>query len=535
VEPLATVDGQPACPAYVDKWTAARLLDQAAFGPTPADEERVYRLGIEGWIDEQLAMRPSFIEYESLAEKRRELDDSDDPNAFSNLWNAVPYRTMNLFISGPDQLRLRVSWALSQLLVVSQFGLESAAVGGYFNMLQGNAFGNYKDLLRDVTLSPAMGQYLDNAGSAGASEQCPTCIANENYARELLMLFTIGVNKLNIDGSIEHDARGRPIEAFTQTDVMELARALSGWDFAIDDWWSRDLYPLVPSRHQPWAHDKGRKVILGHTLPAGQSIHADLESVLDILVNHPNTAPFVSYRLIQHLTTSNPSPAYLTRVASVFRDNGQGVSGDLAAVIRAILLDPEARRGDNPNRMQANFGRIREPLLHHMAVLRGLECTELPHRPHPDSQPDPNHAPKNYTPYIPRNTPFMAPEVFSFYPPDNMIAGTDLVSPEHMVLTISGLDLRFSAFAPWHYDASVCNYDIFHEAAKVSGEAFVDLVKDRYLRGRESVWHESAVQRLAEGLHRHVSGPPNPCDCDDWFYGTTVGYLLLGHEFGVIR
>ncbi len=535
LEPLVSISGTESCPPHVNKWTAARLLDQAAFGPTPAEEQQVYQLGITGWIEDQLALPPSLIAYRDLVDHRNFLDDDGNPITDVFHWDAAPIRVMNQFLAGPDQLRLRMTWALSQLLVVSSQGVEPGGVGAYFNLLQRNALGTFRDLLREVTLSPAMGHFLDNAGSQGASDRCPDCIPNENYARELLMLFTIGVNALNLDGSIQKDASGRPIEAFTQDDVMALARALSGWDFQGDDWPQRLLYPLGPSRWNPGAHDRGEKRLLGHTIPAGQGIHADLEMVLDILMGHPNTAPFVSYRLIQHLTTSNPSPAYVERIARVFLDNGEGTRGDLAAVARAILLDPEARRGDDPNDLPANFGRIRETLFHHLAVLRGLECTELPHRNNTEFASPEHKIIKYVLPWIVRNLPFNSPEVFNFYPPDNLIAGTQLVSPEHLILNLSGIESRFSAFSPWSGDLSVCNYAVFHDAAQRGGDAFLRLLKDRYLRGRAVVWHEQEMQQLADVLHRYVSGPPNNCQCEDFFYGTTVGSMLLGHEFGVIR
>lgn len=567
VVPLVSIDGLESCPPYVDKWTAARLLDQAAFGPTPDDEKRVYRLGIEGWIDEQLAMPASQIEWEDLKCQGNFFDHdfmhyTVEDGVDTHFHGAAALRIMDKFVGGADQLRLRMSWALSQLLVISaEGGIQEVGQAVYFNMLQDHALGNFRDLLRAVTLSPVMGLYLDNAGSRAASDRCPNCIPNENYARELLMLFTIGVNQLNMDGTVKVDSDGMPVESFTQHDVMELARAISGWHLVdqietedrMDFYWEEQAcfakgggngftaaneYPMRPIGFG--AHDAGSKQLLGHSIPAGQGIHADLESVLDILINHPNMAPFVSQRLIRHFTTSNPSPAYIERVARVFADNGEGVAGDLSAVIKAILLDPEARLGDEPEKMPRNFGRIRDLVHQRTAIARGLECTALPVRSYWGTPMDNRSYGMRSMPHLPRNTPLSAPEVFNFYPPDNKVPGMDIISPEHLLLNFSGVQARVWALAGDRRELKeFCNYDVLRSAIMTGPDATINLMKDRYLRGRDSFPHEVFMHDYADGLRQWLINSENSSEDTARYEGYQLsmffGYTLLGEEFGVVR
>ncbi|MCC6232389.1 MAG: DUF1800 family protein, partial [Verrucomicrobiales bacterium] len=239
----------------------------------------------------------------------------------------------------------------------------------WLRLLSKNAFGNYRTLLRDLTLSPSMGKFLDLAnsqkpGSAGG--------ANENYPRELLQLFSIGLWMLNPDGSYATNTLGERIPAYSQETVRQVALALTGWTYATapgatpqNQNWEYFGAPMEP---RPTSHDTHAKSLLGCSLPAGQSVEQDLDAVLDCLLQHPNTAPFVATRLIRSLVLSNPSPEYIQRVATVFANNGQGVRGDLQAVVRAILLDPEARQ----DQATLNQGRLREPILHLTTLVRAL-------------------------------------------------------------------------------------------------------------------------------------------------------------------
>ena len=563
VEPLASIEGASPCPKYIDKWVASRLVEQTTFGPSPRDEARIKELGIEQWVDEQLAMPPSLMEYEALKcyGNYFTADGRMLPNEYP-YWEEVPIKMMDYFVGANDQLRLRLTWALSQLLVISTRSSNTQEVGSavYFNMLQEHGLSNYRDILREVTLSPTMGQFLDNAGSYATSEDCPKCIPNENYARELLMLFTLGVNQLNMDGTVKTDEAGRPLEVFKQKDVMELARAISGWRwrrFEDEPANSRDREleaqcPLLTDYFYGWdghlvpetewprnAHDPGEKTFLGVRIPAGQGIRQDLESVLDILMNHPNMAPFISFRLIQHLTTSNPSPAYIERVAKVFADNGQGVAGDMKAVVRAIILDPEARAGDDPEKMPENFGRVRDLVQHHTAVYRGMECGRMPTRAFEPPSPDDFFQAMRFNPQWPRNRPFGADEVFNFYPPNNPVPGMDILSPEHLLLNARGLEARMSTLPGDQRYLNVCNFGVFEQAALESPEALVSLISERYLRGRETFDHKDYLINLGEGLRgflqNRVEQEGEEQQNQLYPFQMFLGYSLLGEEFGVVR
>jgi uncharacterized protein (DUF1800 family) len=225
-------------------------------------------------------------------------------------------------------------------------------------------------LMRDMTLSSSMGMYLDLVNSMKPANGVG---ANENYAREVMQLFTIGIWQLNPDGSQQLDAMGNPIPTYTQTDVQQLARALTGWTYPTPPGKtpSGQNYNYSPGAMEarPAFHDTTQKTFLGQTLPANQTITQDLDGAIDIVFNHPNVGPFVATRLIRALVTSNPSPAYIARIAAVFNDNGQGVRGDLQAVVRAILLDPEARNDQPPS----NFGKLRSPMLYYLSFSRALQ------------------------------------------------------------------------------------------------------------------------------------------------------------------
>lgn len=261
----------------------------------------------------------------------------------------------------PDQLRQRVAFALSQIFVIggSKVG-DPTAYTNYLQLLNNEAFTNYRQIMNDVTLSPAMGHWLDmvNNGKPNVSKGDH---ADENYAREFMQLFTIGTSQLNPDGSYQLDSNGNQIPTYTQNTVEAFALAYTGWTYPLMPGATQQTYnpaywngPMVPVDSN---HDTESKQLLvypgvagGGLLSAGQTAEQDLNGALDNVFNHPNVGPFVSRELIQHLVTGNPSPGYIQRVASVFNDNGSGVRGDMKSVITAILIDPEARRGDSPPR-----------------------------------------------------------------------------------------------------------------------------------------------------------------------------------------
>ena len=287
-----------------------------------------------------------------------------------------------------DQLRQRVALALHEILVVSGVSVrQPSAMGPYLNMLHRSALGNYRTLLAELTLSPAMGDYLDmvNNPAAVPPENIPP---NENYARELLQLFSVGVDMLNEDGSPQLDAMGRPVPAYEQEAIEELARVFTGWTYATlpgagprksnPPNFKASMWLYRDGQGRDTTHDKGSKTILQYpgaphaVLPANQDGAVDLDQALDNVFFHPSVGPFLSKQLIQHLVTSNPSPAYVARVARVFADDGRGVRGNLAAVVRAILLDPEARGGEKSD---PAYGRLREPVLFVTNLCRSLGAT----------------------------------------------------------------------------------------------------------------------------------------------------------------
>jgi uncharacterized protein (DUF1800 family) len=313
-------------PSPVSVLEAKRFLSQASFGPNAAEMANVQANGIQYWLVEQF--------------KKPESTYPDGQNS-----NLVRSQMFMNFANGQDQLRQRMIFALSQTLVVSGNKLTNGEeLTPWLRMLSTHAFGNYRTLLREVTISPSMGKFLDLANSIGANGKSG---ANENYPRELMQLFSIGIWQLNPNGTIKTDAQGLPIPSYDQNTVKEVARALTGWTYptwpgATPQSVNSNPYFVGLMEPRPQNHDAGAKTIFGTTIPANQTVTKDMEDVVDIIFNHPNVAPFVATRLIRSLVTSNPSGAYIQRVANVFNNDGTGVRGNLAAVLKAVLLDPDA-------------------------------------------------------------------------------------------------------------------------------------------------------------------------------------------------
>ena len=316
--------------------------------------------------------------------------------------------------------------------------VNARTIPSYHNLLADDAFGNFRQLLNDVTTSPAMGAYLNmlNSNVAPAGQ-----IANENYARELMQLFTTGLYLLNTDGSLRLDGQGMPQPVYTQAQVQAYARALTGWTYADATGGVPTSFPNgVPNFDQPMraievAHDMSAKALLsGVTLPAGQTAEQDLSGVIDSIFNHPNVGPFVGRQLIQHLVTGNPSPAYVGRVAAVFANNGSGVRGDMKAVITAILKDPEARAADSDP--TADEGHLREPILYFTGILRALQFTNVD----PQGRYD---VASNYTAPL-GEVPYAAASVFNFFPPSYVIPGARINAPEFAQENTAAATLRMT-------------------------------------------------------------------------------------------
>jgi uncharacterized protein (DUF1800 family) len=330
-------------------------------------------------------------------------------------------------IAGPDQLRQRVAFALSEILVVSNttgnLGEQPGALPTYYDVLVRGAFGNFRQLLEDITLNPAMGRYLDMLRNDKANA-ARTRIPNENFARELMQLFSIGLYRLNLDGSMTLDAAGFPIETYGQEAILGTAAVCTGWTFfqantpyvfnPPANW--RSPMVNVPTRHSTDA----KTILDGVMLPANQSAAEDLKTTLDTVFNHPNVGPFICRQLIQRLVTSNPSPGYLYRVASVFNNNGQGVRGDLQAVVRAILMDYDARGSAKTTQ---GAGHVREPVIRLTNLLRAFGATS------PDGRFSIRGANANLG-----QEAMHSPTVFNFFSPDysapGAIAEAGLKSPE---------------------------------------------------------------------------------------------------------
>lgn len=421
--------------AKVSYYAASRFAEQAAFGPTDALIAEIQSKGFEKWIDDQFALPATQVNYASRDAQLRDWDMGANERA---VWGWYRAQFPHMAIGAQDQLRLRVTWSLSQWIAVSDRRLKPIAVLDWMNLLQRIALSDYKTILEQVTKSPSMGWYLDNAQNRPKSEACPWCAPNENYARELMQLFSIGVVELNLDGSVKRDASGRPIETYTQRDVEQLAMALTGWrnpqlkNFVKTKQTQTDTDWAAPMIAEEWeaAHDWNAKRVMGKRFPAGQNAERDLQTALTLLMSHNNTAPFVSLRLIQNLVKSNPSPEYIQRVATVFLNNGKGQVGDMKAVVKAVLLDPEARQADDPSKAGATSGKVREPFQQTMALWRGLGCKKLP------TDIDGN-ANLNI-----EQAPFNPETVFSFYAPTDTASGTNILAPEQRLLNAQEFNTR---------------------------------------------------------------------------------------------
>ena len=460
--------GSVATQTPVNHFAASRFLEQSSMGPSPASVAQVKVQGPEAWITSQMRLPPTMI---VTPANIVEYDLNLDRAAGRRMQEHYEVSLNSLMIGAEDQLRVRTSWVLSNFLVVSTRKVQQFGALEYMNILQTHAFGQYGDLLKSVTRNAAMGFYLDNG-------QNRRWQLNENYGRELMQLFSVGLVQLNMNGSIKKDASGKALETYTQKDVIEATRALTGWDYAepnVRRMSSNGFNYAKPMTDEfRDAHDTGSKTVLGKTIPAGQTATKDLDSLIEILVTHPNTAPFVSLRMIQGMTTSDPSPAYLERVATVFRDT----KGNMGKVVTAILMDPEARYGDVVGRSGKGFGRIKEPFLLTMNVIRGLGCKSAVR----DAN-DSREIWKN------RNQrPFEAYSVFNFYPPNHRTQGTNVLAPEQKLLNSSEFGSRM-----WNNNSGMdsettlvnagCDVNAFKAATATSDEALVDLISQRFFRG----------------------------------------------------
>ncbi|MEY2878774.1 MAG: hypothetical protein RLZZ15_1154, partial [Verrucomicrobiota bacterium] len=387
---------------------AGRFLEQAAYGPTPAELAKVKAIGVTAWLDEQFALPETPIN-----------------NPGGMMMSTVQSEYLSRITTAPDQLRQRVSYALGQIIVISaNKNIYPDELVPYLQILSRNAFGNYRTLLDEISHSSQMGKYLDLANS---NKPMGVSAANENFARELMQLFTIGLYKLNSDGSREVDAQNNPIAAYDQFTVQQVALALTGWTFPGPNAnnWENFSGPLVAHQQN---HDPRAKVLVGLTLPAGQTAEQDMTGVLDWLFRHQNIAPFVSTRLIRALVKSNPSKAYIARISAVFANNGAGVRGDLQAVVRAILTDAEAR----DDVASVNAGRLKDHLFAAAAFVRAFGGSISPTNVQPwtfsrmsQTPLAPNSVFGFYSPFyhIPRSPDLFGPEFQIYGPTESVLRG----------------------------------------------------------------------------------------------------------------
>lgn len=421
-------------PRIKDRTDAVRLLYQGTFGPRDGDIDALIVEGAAAWFEEQTTMDLHSYTgaWESIAADFNDIDSGENAN-----FRQLSHETFMLnALSSPDQLRQRMTYALSQMFVISDrfdFAGQDELMMGYADVLHRNAFGNFRDLLHEVTLHPAMGMFLAMLGNEKADPE-NNIRPDENFAREVMQLFTVGLQLLNQDGSpIIDEATNLPIQTYSPIDVQNYAAALTGWYFADQpsykfgdsfhsvEWQDR-LAPMAP--YEDFHQKTQKKLLRNYYVPAGASATESLEIVIDSLFYHPNLGPFVARHLIKNFVTSNPSTDYVARVVAVFNSNADGERGNLSSVVQAVLFDPEARKP--PAEQSKHFGRVKDPLLKFVNFNRLFNV---------DSYLENN----NYLGNRPSQTFLGAHNVFNFYSPtytpNGQFADLGLVAPELQVIT----------------------------------------------------------------------------------------------------
>ncbi len=450
-----------------DLMEASRFMYQATLGVDRAEVMAVadYPGGYAAWIDDQILLPASSMEASVTTAWNEALqariDGGADPDdVFGPYALHFHYGWWQNAMTNSDHLRHKIAYAMSQILVVSmQSDLRDRGVevGHFYDIFVDNAFGNYKDMLSEVSLHVAMGYYLSHLNNP-RTDLSNNIHPDENYAREILQLFSIGLYKLNNDGSRQLDTNGNPIPTYNNAEIKELAKVFTGlgagalnanvtWTttpyFGLDIWGIDMTVPM--QMYETW-HEQGPKTIIdGYTIPAGQTGMEDVQDAIDHIFEHPNVGPFVARRLIQRLVKSNPTPAYIARVADAFNDNGQGVRGDMSAVTKAILLDEEAR--DCSYLEDPTNGRLREPLMRYTHLATAL----------PTDSPLGRYWNNGYG-FLDaaKQMVLQSPSVFNFYLPDHQpvgnIASNGLVAPEfklHNTASSIGMMNEVNAWAVW--------------------------------------------------------------------------------------
>ena len=490
---IKTINGQGLIGKQIE---ASRFLSQASFGADMDLINEVADLGIENWIDQQLNTSPTYYTdtLDNIYHKSFDIyvanggDSADYPIRANHVHMDYAWWQNNMLAK--DVLRQRLAYSLSQICVISlegTLGSYSAGVASYYDIMVRNSFGNYKDLLLEVSLHPAMGNYLSHLNNP-KTDTVNNIYPDENYAREIMQLFSIGLYKLNLDGSYELDGNNNRIPTYTNEDIKEFAKVFTGLGIGArldtnNTYFGLGIYIAdltVPMQmYESW-HEQGVKNLLdGYVVPAGQTGMEDINDAVDHLFNHPNVGPFLAKRLIQRLVKSNPTPSYISAVASAFNNNGAGVRGDMQAVVKAILLHPEARScswSTDPDQ-----GKLREPILKYTDFVKSTGIFS------------PLNNYWNYSYWFKQNTaqhPLRSQTVFNFYGPDytpnGPISDNNLVAPEFELYDTrtsigfanqvyywveSEIMLRTAGYED--YTISAPNLGIYSEMAK-SSDAILD-------------------------------------------------------------
>ena len=432
---------------------AARFLLQASFAASQRAIEQLKRDGYEPWLDGQMDQANSQTAKSFFADRGF---DRVDENDYFNSDRIADQMIWSQLLSGGSSVRKRVALALSEFFVVSINNLAvewpGPAIGEYWDILNRNAFGSFRELIEEITLNPAMGVFLNTRGNQKADPNSGR-VPDENYGREIMQLMSIGLFELNIDGSLKLSG-GEPIETYTNDDVTGIAKVFTGYEFdftnigtttvqgnfelADPDWVRNPMTSDVTRwRWKPWPwnptgdafHSETEKSFLGLTTPAGTNAADSLAMALDHLVAHPNVGPFFGKQMIQRLVTSNPSPSYVQRVAEVFENNGEGVRGDLRAVFKAILLDEEALSSQSLE--DPTFGKLREPMLRFVQLGRTFNMRSV--------SGDWDLGDASNPSWALAQSPLRAPSVFNFFRPGYFRAGSqsadqDLLAPEFQLV-----------------------------------------------------------------------------------------------------
>ena len=466
--------------ALVSYASAFHFLEQATFGPTPAAIDHLQQIGFQQWFTEQ----------SNAPVSQYTVNAPDIPTLQSDFFfNAL---------SGPDQLRQRVAFALSQIFVVSAYkDYMAVQLEPYLQILQADALGNFYQLMNDITLSPSMGHYLDMADNIKAEYNL---LPNENYARELMQLFTTGPVLLNPNGTPQLDGSGNAIPLYTETTIQNFARVFTGWTYSVTPGATPQAinppYYVGPMVAWEADHDTSVKTLLnGVQVPGGQTAEQDMQAALQNIFNHPNVGPFVSSLLIQHLVSSNPSPAYVQRIAQVFNNDGTGTRGNLKAVVQAILLDSEARQSDNASTWIPTGGHFREPVLFVTSVLRNLNASASGFNTLVD------------TAYFMGQSLFYPQSVAGYYPPTYPLPGfSGLLGPELDTLNSSSGLFRVNwadgiAWGTTYTNGVTMNLSPFVLlAADTTGNTLIQAVSNTFMAGQMPQQMQAAIAGVMPSL-----------------------------------